>query len=79
VGGLSTTYLTGTLTQFVAAFTKKNSSIQVRPGLILLALIVVPTGCTVRDSRSPFRSDRAAGALGFVVAGAWTFFHRSFK
>ena len=38
VHGLSTTYLTGTLTQFVAGFTKRD--LHVRSGLILLALIV---------------------------------------
>jgi len=80
VGGLSTTYLTGTLTQFVAAFTKKGSPIQVRPGLILLALIVGAGLGALFALHAPLAAPIVPlGALGFVVAGAWTFFHRSFK
>lgn len=75
VSGLSTTYLTGTLTQFVAGFTKKNEPIQGRSGLILLALIVgAALGglCALHASLlAPFI---AIVALVIVVMGAWTSF-----
>ena len=65
---------------FVAAFTKKNSSIQVRPGLILLALIVgAGLGAFFALHAPLFAPIVPLGALGFLVAGAWAFFHRPFR
>jgi uncharacterized membrane protein YoaK (UPF0700 family) len=79
VSGLSTTYLTGTLTQFVANFTKKEAPIQVRSGLILLALIVGAGLGALCALHAPLVAPIVPlGALGIVVAGAWTFFHRRF-
>lgn len=76
VNGLSTTYLTGTLTQFVAGFTKKNEPIQGRSGLILLALIVGAAlgglGAVHAVLLAPFIP---IVALAVVVTGAWTSFH----
>jgi uncharacterized membrane protein YoaK (UPF0700 family) len=77
VSGLSTTYLTGTLTQFIAGFTKKNSPVQVRSSFILLALIL---GAGL-GALCALHAPRAApivplGALGIVVVGAWISFHR---
>ena len=77
VSGLSTTYLTGTLTQFIAGFTKKDGPKQVRSSFILLALIVgagLGALCALHAPRiAPIVP---LGALGFVVAGAWISFHR---
>lgn len=75
VHGLSTTYLTGTLTQFVAGFTKRD--IHVRSGLILLALIVGAFLGAVTALHAPlFAPLVPIGALTIVVVGAWTSFHR---
>lgn len=79
IGGLSTTYLTGTLTQFIAAFTNKKAPLQVRSGFILLALIV---GAAL-GALCALHAPRVApvvplGALAIVVAGAWMSFHRRF-
>lgn len=79
VSGLSTTYLTGTLTQFIAGFTKKKAPLQVRSSLILLALIVgagLGALCALHAPRvAPFVP---LGVLGIVVVGAWITFHRRF-
>ncbi len=77
ISGLSTTYLTGTLTQFVAGLTKRGEGFQVRSGLLLLALI---TGAGL-GSEVVLHAPRYAplvplGALGLVVLGAWGTFHR---
>jgi uncharacterized membrane protein YoaK (UPF0700 family) len=75
VHGLSTTYLTGTLTQFVAGFTKKD--LHVRSGLILLALIVGAFLGAVTALHAPlFAPLVPIGALAIVVVGAWASFHR---
>jgi uncharacterized membrane protein YoaK (UPF0700 family) len=77
VHGLSTTYLTGTLTQFVAGFTKRDEPIQVRSGLILLALIVGALLGAVTALHAPrFAPLVPIGALTIVVVGAWASFHR---
>jgi uncharacterized membrane protein YoaK (UPF0700 family) len=78
IHGLSTTYLTGTLTQFIAGLTKRNEPLQVRSALILLALI----GGAGLGGLAALHAPRVAplvptGALCFVVAGAWLSFHRS--
>ncbi len=77
VSGLSTTYLTGTLTQFVANFTKKDAPVQGRAGFILLALIVGAGLGALCALHAPLAAPIVPlGALGIVVAGSWTFFHR---
>ena len=66
LSGLSTTYLTGTLTQFIAGLTKRGAPLQVRSALILLALIGgAAAGATVRGALPPIRPggpDRRAAA-----------------
>jgi len=77
VSGLSTTYLTGTLTQFVANFTKKDARIQGRSGFILMALIVGAGLGALCALHAPLAAPLVPlGALGIVVVGASTFFHR---
>jgi uncharacterized membrane protein YoaK (UPF0700 family) len=77
VSGLSTTYLTGTLTQFIAGFTKKKSPIQVRSSFILLALIVGAGLGALCALHAPLAAPVVPlGALGIVVVGAWISFHR---
>ena len=77
VSGLSTTYLTGTLTQFVAAFTKKDARIQARSGLILLALIVGAALGALCALHAPLIAPLVPlGALTIVVVSAWSSFHR---
>jgi uncharacterized membrane protein YoaK (UPF0700 family) len=78
VSGLSTTYLTGTLTQFVANFTKKDARIQGRSGFILTALIVGAGLGALCALHAPLLAPLVPlGALGVVVVGALIFFHRS--
>ncbi len=77
VSGLSTTYLTGTLTQFIAGFTKRDGPKQVRSSFILLALIVgaaLGALCALHAPR--FAPVVPLGALAVVVVGAWISFHR---
>jgi uncharacterized membrane protein YoaK (UPF0700 family) len=77
VSGLSTTYLTGTLTQFIAGFTRRDETTQVRSGLILLALIVGAGLGAVCALHAPhFAPIVPLSALCIVIAGAWTSFHR---
>jgi uncharacterized membrane protein YoaK (UPF0700 family) len=77
VSGLSTTYLTGTLTQFVAGFTKKDAPVQARSGLILLALIAgAALGALFALHAPRFAPIVPLGALVIVVLGAWGSFHR---
>ncbi len=78
VSGLSTTYLTGTLTQFIAGLTRRGAGLQVRSALILLALI----GGAGLGALVALQAPRAApavpvGALAIVVVGAWHSFHRA--
>lgn len=76
VSGLSTTYLTGTLTQFIAGLTKKKSPIQVRSSFILLALIAGAALGALCALHAPLIAPIVpVGALGFVVVGAWISFH----
>ena len=76
VSGLSTTYLTGTLTQFIAGFTKKKAPMQVRSSFILLALIVGAGLGALCALHAPLAAPIVPfGALGIVVVGAWMSFH----
>lgn len=77
ISGLSTTYLTGTLTQLVASFTKRREPIQGRSVLILLALI----GGAALGAAVALNAPKAAplvplGFLAFVVVFAEVAFHR---
>ncbi len=77
VSGLSTTYLTGTLTQFVAGFTKRDEPVQVRSGLILLMLIVGAGLGALCALHAPLAAPFVPiGALVVVTVGAWAAFHR---
>jgi uncharacterized membrane protein YoaK (UPF0700 family) len=77
VSGLSTTYLTGTLTQFIAGLTKRHEPIQVRSALILSALIGgAAAGGLVALDAPRWAPLVPSGALAFVVAGGWLSFHR---
>lgn len=77
ISGLSTTYLTGTLTQFIAGLTKRHEPLQVRSALILLALITGASfgGMAVLHA-ARFAPLVPTGALAFVVVGGWASFHR---
>ena len=77
IHGLSTTYLTGTLTQFVAGFTKRDEPVQVRSGLILLMLIVGSALGALCALHAPLAAPFVpVGALVVVTVGAWAAFHR---
>ncbi|MDE3064509.1 MAG: DUF1275 domain-containing protein [Acidobacteriota bacterium] len=77
ISGLSTTYLTGTLTQFVAGLTKRHEPVQVRSGLVLLALIGGASAGGLAALHAPrFAPLVPAGGLAVVVFGAWLSFHR---
>ncbi len=77
VSGLSTTYLTGTLTQFVAGFTKRDEPVQVRSGLILLMLIAGAGLGALCALHAPLVAPLVpVGALVVVTTGSWTAFHR---
>lgn len=77
INGLSTTYLTGTLTQFVAGFTKRDEPVQVRSGLILLMLIAGAALGALCSLHAPLAAPLVpVGALVVVTVGAWAAFHR---
>ncbi len=77
VHGLSTTYLTGTLTQFIAGLTNKGAPKQVRSSLILLAIIAGAALGALCALHAPRIAPLVPlGALGFVVACAWMWYHR---
>jgi len=78
ISGLSTTYLTGTLTQFIAGLTKRGAPLQVRSAFVLLGLIAgAAAGATVAVSAPRFAPLVPLGALSIVVVGAWHSFHRN--
>lgn len=77
IHGLSTTYLTGTLTQFIAGLTKRGAPLQVRSALILLGLIGgAAAGATMAVYAPRLAPLVPLGALSIVVIGAWHSFHR---
>lgn len=80
ISGLSTTYLTGTLTQLIASFTKRKEPIQYRSVLILMALIGGAAAGAVLALHVP----RIAPlfplvVLAIVVGGAEISFHRQIR
>lgn len=78
ISGLSTTYLTGTLTQFIAGLTKRNEPIQARSAFILLALIGgAAAGASAAVGAPRFAPLVPIGALAMVVFGGWLFFHHN--
>jgi len=77
ISGLSTTYLTGTLTQFIAGLTKRHEPIQGRAALILLALIVGAAAGATAALHAPYVAPLVpTGILAVVVVGGWLSFHR---
>lgn len=77
IHGLSTTYLTGTLTQFIAGLTKRGAPLQVRSAFILLGLISgSAAGATMVVYAPRLAPLVPLGALCIVVGGAWHSFHR---
>ncbi len=77
ISGLSTTYLTGTLTQLMAGLTKRRAPIQWRSVLILLALIAgAALGAVVSVDIPKAAPVVPIGVLVFVIGGAELAFHR---
>lgn len=77
ISGLSTTYLTGTLTQLVASFTKRHEPIVGRNVNVLLALIVgAGLGAAVAIKVPRAAPAVPVGILAFVVVCGEIVFHR---
>lgn len=80
ISGLSTTYLTGTLTQLIASLSRRREPIQGRSVLILLALIVgAGLGAVVALHAPMVAPFVPLLLLAFVVTAAELSFHRSLK
>jgi uncharacterized membrane protein YoaK (UPF0700 family) len=80
ISGLSTTYLTGTLTQLLAGLTKRNEPIQGRSILILMALIGGAAVGAALAIHAPMVAPLfPLGVLALVVAGAEISFHRQIR
>ncbi len=80
ISGLSTTYLTGTLTQFVAGVAKRKDPISGRSAFILLALIVgAGLGAVLALHAPRFAPVLPIVILAFVVARGEMVFHRRVK
>jgi len=80
ISGLSTTYLTGTLTQLVAGVAKRKDPVSWRSTFILLALIVGAGFGAVLAVHAPrFAPVLPIAVLAFVVAYGETVFHRRAK
>jgi len=77
ISGLSTTYLTGTLTQVIAGMAKRKDPVPGRSVFILLALIVGAAFGAVLAVHVPrFAPVLPIGVLAFVVIWGETVFHR---
>ena len=77
ISGLSTTYLTGTLTQLIASLTKRDERIVGRNVIILLALIGGAALGAVVAVRVPLAAPAVPiGVLALVVVSAEIIFHR---
>jgi uncharacterized membrane protein YoaK (UPF0700 family) len=80
ISGLSTTYLTGTLTQLVASVAKRKDPISGRSAFILLALIVgAGLGAFLAVHEPRFAPVFPIAVLAFVVACSEKIFHRKAK
>jgi uncharacterized membrane protein YoaK (UPF0700 family) len=80
ISGLSTTYLTGTLTQLLANFTKHKNPIQGRSVLILLALIGgAAVGAVLALHVTRVAPIFPLAVLVIVVVGAEISFHRQIR
>jgi uncharacterized membrane protein YoaK (UPF0700 family) len=80
ISGLSTTYLTGTLTQLLANFTKHKNPIQGRSVLILLALIGgAAVGAVLALHVTRMAPIFPLAVLVIVVVGAEISFHRQIR
>jgi uncharacterized membrane protein YoaK (UPF0700 family) len=80
ISGLSTTYLTGTLTQLLAGLTKRNEPTQGRSILILMALIGGAAVGAALAIHAPMVAPLfPLGVLALVVAGAEISFHRQIR
>ena len=77
ISGLSTTYLTGTLTQLMAGVAKRKDPVSGRSAFILLALIVgAGIGAVLAVHAPRFAPILPVAVLAFVVAWGETVFHR---
>jgi len=77
ISGLSTTYLTGTLTQFLASVAKRKDPISGRSAFVLLALIVgAGLGAALAVHQPRFAPVLPLVVLAFVVAYGEVVFHR---
>ncbi len=77
ISGLSTTYLTGTLTQFVAGVAKRKDPISGRSAFILLALIVgAGIGAVLAVHQPRYAPAFPIVVLAFVVFYGEVAFHR---
>ncbi|HVA52461.1 MAG TPA: YoaK family protein [Acidimicrobiales bacterium] len=80
VSGLSTTYLTGTLTQLLAGVAKRKDPISGRSALILLALTGgAGFGALLAVDAPRFAPLLPTGVLAFVIVGGERTFHRRAK
>jgi uncharacterized membrane protein YoaK (UPF0700 family) len=80
ISGLSTTYLTGTLTQLMAGVAKRKEPISGRSALVLLALIGgAGLGAAVAIDAPRFAPVVPVGVLAFVIVFAERVFHRRAK
>ncbi|MHB8379066.1 MAG: YoaK family protein [Acidimicrobiales bacterium] len=80
ISGLSTTYLTGTLTQLLAGLAKRKDPLSGRSALILLALIGgAGLGAFVAVDAPRFAPLVPVGVLAFVIVGSDKMFHRRSK
>jgi uncharacterized membrane protein YoaK (UPF0700 family) len=80
ISGLSTTYLTGTLTQLLAGVAKRNEPISGRSAMLLLALIGgAGLGAFIAVDAPRFAPLLPAGVLAFVIICGERVFHRRTK
>jgi uncharacterized membrane protein YoaK (UPF0700 family) len=80
ISGLSTTYLTGTLTQLLAGVAKRKEPISGRSALLLLALIGgAGLGALIAIDAARFAPLLPIGVLGFVIVCAEKVFPRRTK
>ncbi|HEY5103511.1 MAG TPA: YoaK family protein [Acidimicrobiales bacterium] len=80
ISGLSTTYLTGTLTQLLAGVAKRKEPVSGRSALLLLALSGgAAIGAFLAVDAPRFAPLLPVGVLAFVIACGETVFHRRAK